>query len=119
MKVRDLKAIIARLPDDDELVVAVKTLHATIGPRPSIGVQSIYSGFDWERGQTIITPTEGVHVGGEQFALAQKAAHNQSEALGFIWMAVTNRTLDHKQKLNAVRRTLRARGFDRGLEDEE
>ena len=111
MKVRDLKAIIDRFRDDDELVVSVKTLHGTIGPRPSIGVQSINAGFDWERGQVIITPKKIVHVGGEEFEEARKVAHNQAEALGFIWMAVTNKNMDAQQKLNAVKRTLRLRGF--------
>lgn len=53
MKVKDLKDLISRFRDEDELVVSVVS-QGSIGPSPSVKVTSIHAGFDWDRGNVII-----------------------------------------------------------------
>jgi len=111
MKVSELKAIINRFRDDDELVIASKTVFSTIGTKPSIPVKSFTIGFDWERGQVIINPEVPVAACDEEFEKAKKTAYEVSEALGFLWMAMGSKDLDDKQKIAAVKRILKSRGF--------
>lgn len=53
MKVKELKAILSHLKDDDELVVSVLN-QGKIGPSASVKVTNICSGFDWDNGTVII-----------------------------------------------------------------
>jgi hypothetical protein len=62
MKVRDLKAILARANDDDEVVIPAHVVFE--GGKESGGVGTIShakvsranNGFDWERGMFLVWP---------------------------------------------------------------
>lgn len=112
MKVRDLKSIIERLPDDNELVIRVDRMAGSVGGLPTVEVKGFYNGFDWDRGSTLIEPAETLHVGGEQYASERKAIRDKGEAIAFIWMNVSNKTLSDTEKLRAVRATIKRFGFN-------
>jgi hypothetical protein len=60
MKVKELKHILERSNDDDNVMVAIKKPHITVGAIPTVPVKYAFTGFDWESGKFIITPEENL-----------------------------------------------------------
>ena len=111
MKVRELKALIARLRDDDEIVIPIKPMNVSVGGQAYLKVESVYAGFDWDHGKVFITPERPVHEADDAYKAEQKTSRDKGEALAFLWMHVTNKSLDDAQKLRAVRATIKRFGF--------
>lgn len=53
MKVKDLKAWLENTHDEYEVVIPVVRLD-TIGPMPSVKLESASNGFDWDHGKFIL-----------------------------------------------------------------
>lgn len=112
MKVKDLRERLARLRDDDEIVIPIDTIGAAIGSHPTVSVTDLYAGFDWDQGMVFVQPDKPLHIAGDDYQAERKRFHNATEALGFIYMALSSKTLStDKLKLDAIRRTMRQRGF--------
>lgn len=115
MLVSDLRRILnsshAEMYEDNEVVVAVKRLSTTIGPKPSAKVKHAGFGIDWEKGQFIITTEEGVQELGPTFKADKERAYENSEALAYIWMAISNKSLTPEQKLSNIKSILKTRGW--------
>lgn len=62
MKARQLHEklgrILARMHEDEDLDVVVRTHDGGIGPTPAVGARSITPGFDWDSGRLMIHPEE-------------------------------------------------------------
>lgn len=57
MKLTDLKKLINELPSEyDDWNVVIEKVGYSPGPRPTIDVDEIAPGFDWDSGKIIITP---------------------------------------------------------------
>ena len=60
MKVADLKRVLERSNDEDNVMIAIKLPYATAGAIPMTPVKLAFNGFDWERGNLILTPEENL-----------------------------------------------------------
>lgn len=107
-----LKAMLERLRDEDRLVVPVKTMAGSVGPKPCVAVTGVYSGIDWDRGKLMIGTAEPLHVAGDVYQEEQKRARDKGEALAFLWMTASDKRLTDAQKLTAFRATLKRFGFN-------
>lgn len=59
MKVRDVQSLIEGLDADEEINMCIKIgKESSIGATPTIKVEGIYRGFDWDTGKIIIVPKE-------------------------------------------------------------
>lgn len=58
MKVSDLKRVLERSNDDDNVMIAIKLPYVTVGAIPMTSAKLAYNGFDWEKGNLVITPEE-------------------------------------------------------------
>lgn len=112
MKVKDLKALLERMNDEDTVVILAKTLSSNIGGQSYVELKSAYAGFDWDDGKVFIVPAQPVHEIGERFEADKKRTHEISEALGFLYYSFTHSALKTpQQKIRAVRNTLERFGF--------
>lgn len=111
MRVSELKRILERMRDDDEVVIPIATMAGSVGPKPTVSVTSALQGNDWDRGKLMICTEAPLHIAGDVYAEEQKRARDKGEALAFIWMSCGSRSLDDKQKLAAIRRTIKRFGF--------
>lgn len=112
MNVSDLRKIIGRLRDDDEIVIPIVTMAGSVGGRATVSLKGMYSGFDWERGKVFCEPETPVHLVGEHYQDEKKRSRDKGEALAFLWMTATNKSLTDAQKLKAFRSTLKRFGFN-------
>ncbi len=119
MKVSELKHALKHAKDDDDVVVPIETMTGAVGGHPYVEVKSAHPGIDWDRGKVFIYPEQDVHVAGPTYQAEQKASWDKGEALAFIWMTAKDGRMDPRQKLNAIRSTLRRFGFNHGIEGDE
>lgn len=119
MLVSELKRALEHLKDNDEVVVPVKTMSGSVGGHPFVHVKSVHAGHAWDAGKVFIYPEQDVHIVGDKYQAEQKQARDKGEALAFIWMTAKDRRLEPRQKLNAIRHTLRRFGFNHGIEGDE
>ena len=58
MKVSELKQRLESAKDDDNVMIAIKLPYVTVGAIPMTSVKLAFNGFDWEKGNFILTPEE-------------------------------------------------------------
>jgi len=86
MKIKELLEFFNKRPkfgnrnEDDELMI--RTSSPSIGPISMVGIDSIFNGFDWESGKTIITPKERLVVKTEK----QDLYDMSYDLLHFLWV---------------------------------
>ena len=113
MKVADLRRILAHphLKDDDDVVIHIVSPNTTVGGSPVIPVKSANSGFDWDHGKLMIRPETDVRPVDEAFLETKKYYRKLSETLGWLYLQLGSRSLDHKAKVRLMRQTLRDAGL--------
>ena len=62
MKVGDLKKMLEHIDDDLEVVIPVHRGTPSVGPHPTVDVQSVGSGFDWDAGRLFVSSKEKLSV---------------------------------------------------------
>ena len=88
MKAEQLKQMLERVKDDDEVMIAIKLPFSTVGAIPMVPVKHAWKGFDWENGKFIITPEEELTPAERDFAAQMKKMQDE---LG--WAKYENRNL--------------------------
>lgn len=87
MKVKELIAQLNELilvnpkVEDEEIRIIVKRSSPAIGPRSSVGVKSITSGFDWESGKLLVVADETILAGEKSLEAAAKFARKVRDAM--------------------------------------
>jgi len=100
MKAKELLAYLKSLESvgddlEDDVRVLVKRSSPSIGPRHSVGVKTVSSGFDWENGKLLITTDEPVYAGLGDLKAAAEFARKVREAM--YWKA----NMDDTRQKNA------------------
>lgn len=72
MKVSELKQRLEYAKDDDNVMVAIKLPYVTVGRIPMVSVKHVFTGFDWENGNFVITPEENLTPANNEFAKQMK-----------------------------------------------
>lgn len=101
MKVADLKRVLERSNDEDNLMIAIKLPYATAGAIPMTPVKLAFNGFDWERGNLVLTPEENLTPTDRDFAKQMK---DLQDKLG--WADYENRGL--KAEIKRLKKQLKA-----------
>ncbi len=70
MKVKDLRDYLNAVEkyanhDNDDIVVIIDTGRVYFGAIPTIGVQSMLFGCDWDSGKLLITTKEKININGK------------------------------------------------------
>lgn len=55
MRNKDLIAILEKLPPENEVVIE-NSIFGTLGGTPSVNIEYVVNGFDWDSGRIIIFP---------------------------------------------------------------
>lgn len=77
MKVSELKQRLESANDDDDVCVAIKLPFATVGAIPTVNVELVFSGFDWDRGKFIVTPEENLTPADRDFEDTMKSLQDK------------------------------------------
>jgi hypothetical protein len=93
MKVSELKHKLEHANDDDNVMVAIKLPFSTVGAIPMTSVKYAFTGFDWEKGNFVITPEENLTPADRDFESQMK---EMQEKLG--WVKYENRNLKSEIK---------------------
>lgn len=118
MRVSEFRAALERrTPSDDLVVIPVETMAVSVGPTPTVSIQGIAGGFDWNQGKLLLIPEGKLHRCDEVYQKEQTSSRDKGQALAFIWMSARNKSLTADQRLRAINATLRRFGFNHGLED--
>lgn len=88
MLVIDLKKILERVSDNEEVVILETKSYATIGGRPNVEVHTAGSGFDWDKGKFFLIPKEPMV---KQISTDEQVARELQTKLG--WVEYDNRNL--------------------------
>jgi hypothetical protein len=94
MKVHELKRILERIDDYEQVMVLIKLPYSTVGSRPMVPVKFANSGFDFEAGKFIIIPDEDLTPSDRDFA---KQMREMQDRAG--WADYENRGLKSEIKL--------------------
>ena len=73
MKLSELKRIVDLYyrpdhPEDPTVVIQIKLPYNTVGPMPTILVENVMMGIDWDSGKFILRPTEELTPSDRNFA---------------------------------------------------
>lgn len=60
MTVNELQQILSLADGEKEVVIQVELYVPTFGPTPSVSIQHVNTGFDWNNGKLIIVPTQAL-----------------------------------------------------------
>jgi hypothetical protein len=63
---------------DPEVVIAIRLPYVTVGAQPTVAVQSMYQGIDWDSGKCVITPAEELSPRDRDFAAQMKAMQDRA-----------------------------------------
>lgn len=108
MRAEDLLDVMMRprFDLDDNIVVPVETLGASVGGHPFVSIKSVHSGIDWDMGRVFLTPAEPLVSAGESFRAQQESARETSEKLGWV-LYVLGGSLEPSDKLREIEKILR------------
>jgi len=73
---------------DSEVVIEISLPYSTIGSTPSVGIKSVFSGFDWDAGKFFIRPEKDLTYPNEEFAEGMKKLQDKCG-----WLEYENRGL--------------------------
>jgi hypothetical protein len=100
MKVSELKYILERVDDDNEVMIAIKLPYTTVGSIPMASVKSAYNGVDWEQGKFILYPDEDLTPSDRDFAKQMKEMQDRAG-----WADYENRNL--KAEIRRLKKQLK------------
>lgn len=112
MKAEDLKSQLNCDLKETKVVIPIQIMGDAVGGHPFVEVETISFGFDWDAGKLFIHPAMPVHLAGEKYDAEKQRYREMSDALGSLWLIMSSRSYDQKQKLAAVRRTLKQFGLE-------
>lgn len=55
MKVKELKELLSKMDENHEVVIPVESGTVTIGQHPSVTVEYVRQGFDWDTGKVFLS----------------------------------------------------------------
>lgn len=58
MKVKDLIAELSECNPEDKVALPIELSHATLGGSPCVYIDSVWAGFDWDRGTVFLYPPD-------------------------------------------------------------
>ena len=125
MKVQDflnrLNALAEQQPRtlQNEMVIQIKQLGDAIGPHHAVPVVGLHNGFDWDSGRLFVVAERELRPVDEAFEAEKKRSRDRGEALAFLWMTMSNKDMDHKQKVRVAKQQLKRFGYTFRDEGEE